>query len=339
MKKYSKLAVLAALLMAVMSGCKWHIMPSNPWTNEEPGTEKWFDELTSGEEEDAIYDYKVSDLVGCWQLVATTDKNPDGEIVRFQDWLYTGELDHGGQEYYLQLFEDMKSAYTFHLMQDGYPILRGREGHWELISNKVTFFGKSQNSAAMPTTDGDERYTIELVEKNRVVFSMPSTDNNGNACTYYEIYQRVDGLPDLSDVKLPQELFVESEWKVVADTFYTAVWNEPSDPFTKMDIQPNKFAGCTFKFNTDKTFTVKDKAGAVKTYKWLPNDNPTYIAFIVEEASDPWPSKVVFFSIFDKSQGKFENLKMSGDSERLDHAVDGYKNAIYCHDIHLDIVK
>ena len=137
-KLFAKIAFLAMTAGVLFSGCKiFYNPPDNPWTNHEEGTEKWFEDLTTGDEKDAIKEYDVKDFIGCWQLMATTETSKEGEIISAKDWIVHSEVDRGLTQRFMQLFEDMTSAYSQYAgLYDGTPGLRTTE-----LAERQIFFG------------------------------------------------------------------------------------------------------------------------------------------------------------------------------------------------------
>lgn len=304
MKKLLYFALMALLAMPIMFSCKEKNNPNeptkeeNPWTDEEPGTEDWLEDLITGEEEDEIMTYSEEDLQGTWRFGATAITDKKGNILSWGDnYQVGGDIDRGGSVGYMQLFvSEHKSTYSSYRKENGVPIIRTTEGTWELNKHKITFVNKSMSGN--PYVD-ETNMTIELLEKERLVLKTEYFNTYENKSgVYYEIYERVPGLPDISNVKMPQEIFVSSTWKVTSDTTCINAWSDnPDGTFKKNDCLDKKlgtFKDCTFKFNSDSTLTLTDAAGKVSTYKWTWMEtsitDPLIISFVVSEINDKWPA-------------------------------------------------
>ena len=270
MKKLLTFA-LCLLALAVTSCRGGYNPPENPWTDEKPGSEAWFEELTTGEDSAQIKNYHVADLVGKWQLVAYVYKDKDGKIVTYSDLLgtYAGLLDRNGQEYYVCLEENMKSSYSVYSLVDGLRVLNTSEGTWSLSGDLIVLREKEY------TSFGHDRFTVDLLEKNRVVLKHFGYEaGHQKDLYYYEIYQRVDRLPE-SEVKSAGELLVANPWKVVADT--TLVLGRT---FPKEESQPAKIdtlkieantvlANYVLSFGKNGQLSIQDASGAeVASYKY-----------------------------------------------------------------------
>lgn len=133
--------------------------------------------------------------------MATTETSPEGDINRYKDWLKNSEISRGYTQYFLQLFEDMSSAYSMYMgLYDGTPALRTSYGSWSLNKDKIVFHEKAYNSANGSNYwmgEADENYIVDLVEKDRLVFKHPCK-REGKDVIYYEVYQRVEGLPEVT---------------------------------------------------------------------------------------------------------------------------------------------
>ena len=347
MKKVFQIAMLAALVLPLMVSCKGKNVPDDPsrdnkWTDAEPGSEEWFEDLITGEESDEIKTFSEADFVGYWRKVASAKTDKQGEILRWSDDILYSEIDRGHVQSYMELKRDMTSIYYQYLMNSGYPVLGEQKGTWSLDGNNIALINHYSNGD--PYID-DEHLFVELVEKERIVLSVQYRDGEGKSCMYYVIYQRETGLPDVSQVQLPVDRLVGSPWKVVADTLYITAWNRgPGGTIEKqadVDKEANMFAKCVFTFKRDSTFTVKDAGGATKTYKWsVPEDtwDPTYISFTVKEISDKWPSPVKFYTIWLPANETSMKL-FGGTGERMETPPAGWDEGEERQEIYLDPVK
>ena len=277
MKKiFTEMALVAMTVGMLFSGCKIYNPPDNPWTNHKEGSKQWFEDLTTGEEKDAIKEYGAKDFTGYWQLVATTETSPEGDINRYQDWLKNSEISRGGAQYFLQLFEDMSSAYSMYMgLYDGTPGLRTTDGTWVLDGNKILFRQKAYNSANGTNYwmgKADENYIVDLVEKDRLVFRHPGK-REGKDVIYYEVYQRVEGLPEVT-VRSAYEKLTANPWKVVNDSilYYGYIEPEVEGGETKVELAHvdvnTLLAGKVLHFGEDGKLRITDKDGAEAVYAY-----------------------------------------------------------------------
>lgn len=277
MKKiFTEMALVAMTVGMLFSGCKTYNPPDNPWTNHKEGSKQWFEDLTTGEEKDAIKEYDAKDFTGSWQLVATTETSPEGEINRYKDWLKNSEISRGYTQYFLQLFEDMSSAYSMYMgLYDGTPALRTSYGSWVLDGNKIVFHEKVYNSANGTyywLGEADENYIVDLVEKDRLVFRHPGKREEKDVI-YYEVYQRVAGLPEVT-VKTALEKLTANPWKVVNDSilYYGYIEPEVEGGETKVELAHvdvnTLLAGKVLHFGEDGKLRITDKDGAEAVYAY-----------------------------------------------------------------------
>ena len=270
MKKLITFA-LCFLALAVTSCGGGYNPPENPWTDEQPGSEKWLEELTTGEDSVQIKDYQTSDLVGIWQLVAYAYKDNNGNIVTYSDLLgsYAGLLDRNGSEFYVCLGEDMKSSYSVYSLVDGLRVLNTMEGTWSLSGDQIILHEKEY------TSFNHNMFTIDLLEKNRVVLKHFGYEAGYQKdLYYYEIYQRVDRLPE-SEVKSAGEILVANPWKVVADTTLVLGRTFPQEEDKPAEIDTLKIeantvlANYVLSFGKNGQLSIQDASGVeVASYKY-----------------------------------------------------------------------
>ena len=348
MKKYLYIGLMALLAMPLMMSCKDKNPADNPnenkWSDEEPGSTEWFEDLITGEDTAKIVNYSDADMVGIWRCVAFIETDKEGNILRSQDYILTSEIERGGMQFYMALWENHESVYYRHLMMNGYPVLEESEGTWQLQKSSVRFKDKMIPNTA-PYND-PEHFKIDFLERERLVLSQECINDKNEHCVYYEVWQREQELPKI-DTKLPIDRMLETSWKVIADTLAIDAWN--SDPKTgtttdqKIFVkETGVFAGCSFRFKKDSTFSVTDKAGKSKTYKWrlAEYSEPTYVSFTVIELGDKWPSPITYYTVWLPSNETTMKL-MGSAGERLPEAEvpKGFEDAALFQDIFLDPVK
>ena len=272
-KLFTEIAFVAVTACVLFSGCRIYNPPDNPWTNHAEGTKGWFDDLTTGDEKDAIREYDVKNFIGIWQLAATTETSMEGEINKYRDWIVNSELSRGYTQRFIQLYEDMSCTYSFYRgVNDGTPGLRTTNGTWLLSGGKILFRGKALNSAYGDTywSGENEDYIVELVEQNRLVFKHPS-QREGKDVIYYEVYQRVASLPEVT-VKSAYEKLTGNPWKVVNDSIFYYGYISPKEEggetvreLAYVDVN-TLLAGSVLHFDKDGKLHVTDKDGAEAVY-------------------------------------------------------------------------
>ena len=102
------------------------------------------------------------------------------------------------------------------------------------------------------------------------------------------------------------------------------------------------FTDCSFRFKKDSTFSVTDKSGKSKTYKWRQAEysEPTSVTFTVVELGDKWPVPITLYTVWLPSNET--TMKLMGNAgERLPEAEvpKGFENGALFQDIFLDPVK
>lgn len=313
MRKVFYFALVALLAMPIMFSCKEKNNPNeptkeeNPWTDEEPGTEDWLEDLITGEDEDEITSYDESNIRGTWRMAAYATKDKKGNILLWDDcYSGHGDIDRGGELRYMQLFEhEHQSAYSRYRKENGVPVIRTDEGTWELDKNKLTLNNKMLSGISYVD---ETNMTIDLLEEDRLVLKTDFANNGeGKSGVYYEIYERVNALPDISNVKTPQDIFVSTTWKVTSDTTYINAWVNGKDgqdeKRDRLDKKLGTFKDCTFQFGKDSILTITDANGKASTYKWTWMEtskmDPLIISFVVSEIKDQWPlPKMTEFTSF-----------------------------------------
>ena len=308
MKKiFAKFAFVAMTVSALFSGCNkfGYNPPDNPWTNHEEGSKEWFEDMTTGDEKDAIKDYDVKDFIGCWQLIATAETSTDVEINSFKDWIVHSDVSRNYIQRFMQLFEDMTSAYSKYAgLYDGTPGLRTTDGTWVLDGNKILFRQKALNSAYGSTywTGENEDYIVDLVEKDRLVFRHPGK-REGKDVIYYEVYQRAEGLPEVT-VRSAFEKLTANPWKVVNDSilYYGYIEPEVEGGETKVELAHAEvntlFAGKVFRFGEDGKLRITDKEGAEAEYAYEARDYGSHESceFHILSEEDPFHSPYGYLS-------------------------------------------
>ena len=348
MKKSILLGASAIVLsMAFTNGCKPYNQPDNPWTKANPGTEKWFNDLTSGDESNRIPDIDIADLVGNWQLVATAEKDGNGGIVAYQDRIVYGDIERGGSQYFIVLNSDRTSSYSFYSLMDGLRVLNTVHGTWNLLNGKdIVFYGKQNQTANHSLWIGEnvkEQYSIDLLEKNRVVLSHIGTDYGHGSIevTYYEIYQRVNELPE-SEIKSAGDLLLASPWKVVSDSAILigkTFSGGEGDPaiFDTLKVDVNWMAGHVLTFDKGGTLTITDAAGVqAAVYSYVAENfgsvSECQIHLTSVDNVFNLPEYVYFTTdIHDGSKAVIRTASMSYEPENPEWQYDGYDYRWYCH--------